>query len=80
MRDQVRAATRHLIAIMWEMGGDAERAKAVRHGRGDLRDEWNAAAAALSEDDLRRLRAACDAAFGYLRTTERGTPAEPTKG
>ena len=68
--NQVRQAARGLVGLMWEIAGDPERGKAVAGGHGDLNQEWDAAIAALDEDDLRQLQAACHAALGYLHSEQ----------
>jgi len=61
--EQMRQATRQLIALTWEEAGDPERAKAVMRGGGNLCEELRAVTAALDEDSLQRLRATCAAAL-----------------
>lgn len=59
---QIRETTRQVIAIMWNMAGDTERAMRVGSGLGNLDEEWDAAVQALTEDQIRGLCAICDAA------------------
>jgi hypothetical protein len=58
-REEIRQAARAIIALMWNEAGNPERAEAVMQGHQRLDEEWRAAMAALDEDALRRLGAAC---------------------
>jgi hypothetical protein len=60
--EQIRQATRQLIEVMWNMAGDAGRATAVSRGAGNVDDEWKVSVSVLGQDNVRLLRAVCEAA------------------
>ncbi len=70
--EQMRQATRQLIALTWEEAGDPERAKAVMRGGGNLCEELRAVTAALDGDVVRWL----GAALRSLQTVREGDPTE----
>jgi hypothetical protein len=47
---------------MWNMAGDAGRATAVSRAPGNVDDEWKVSISVLGQDDVRLLRAVCEAA------------------
>ena len=67
-REEIRQATRRVIALMWNEAGNPERAEAVMQGRQRLDEEWRAAMAALDDDTRRRLGAACQAVAARAAT------------
>jgi hypothetical protein len=74
--EQIRQATRQVIALMWTMAADAGRTTAVSRGSRNLDDELTTALSALGQDDVRLLRAVCEA-LTSATSARRFSPPDP---
>jgi hypothetical protein len=61
--EQIRKATWQMIVAMWDKAVTPGHASTVAHENLNFDEEWNAAVAALGEENTCRLRAACEAAI-----------------
>jgi hypothetical protein len=70
--DQIREATRQMIALISDMASDVARLNITNQEGANLDDAWEVALSAVSQDDVRGLRAACEATLDRLCPTRHG--------